>query len=160
MSTAAVVDTVARCLVALDDHDWETVIGCMAPAVHRDYSSLTGADPDDIAGPDLVAEWRAAIGGLDAHQHLLGLPVVDTHSDGHQAGDDDAGEARTSVPVVGTHVLAGDPGSPWVVGGTYRIVLRRIDDRWRITAITLDTRWQTGDRTVLERAAARAAGRA
>jgi hypothetical protein len=155
VSAAAVVDTVAHCFVALDDHDWESVIRCLAPTVHRDYSSLTGADPDDIAGPDLVAEWRAAIGGLDSHQHLLGLPVVDTPGDADPDGKGD-GEARVSVPVVGTHVLVGDPGSPWVVGGTYRMDLGRIEDRWRITAIKLDARWQTGDRTVLERAAARA----
>jgi hypothetical protein len=157
VSTVAVVDVVARMFVALDDHDWESVIRCLAPTVHRDYSSLTGADPDDIDGPDLVAEWRAAIGGLDAHQHLLGLPVVDVPDDAVPDGDGTGEAARASVPVVGTHVLAGDPGSPWVVGGTYRMSLRRIEDLWRITAITLDTRWQTGDRTLLERAAARAA---
>src|SRR5262245_10008621 len=158
MSTIAVVDLVARMFVALDDHDWESVIRCLAASVHRDYSSLTGADPDYIAGPDLVAEWRSAIGGLDAHQHLLGLPVVDMSRDQDSEGDGSREAARASVPVVGTHVLAGDPGSPWTVGGTYRMDLRQVEDRWLIVAITLDSRWQTGDRAVLERAAARAAG--
>jgi catechol 2,3-dioxygenase-like lactoylglutathione lyase family enzyme len=47
----------------------------------------------------------------------------------------------------------GIPGSPWVVGGTYRFVLRRLEGRWRIVALTLDTRWETGDSAVLERGA-------
>jgi SnoaL-like domain len=57
---------------------------------------------------------------------------------------------------MGTHVLEGDPGSPWVVGGTYRFALRRLDGGWRIVGLTLDTRWQSGDAAVLERAAVRA----
>ena len=82
--------------------------------MRRDYSVADRRRPDEIAGPDLVAEWRAVLAGLDAHQHLLGLPVVDL----------DGAEARAAVHVIGTHVLDGDPGSPWVVGGTYRIRLR------------------------------------
>ena len=143
----AVTDLLARFTLALDDHDWDGVTRCLAGTVRRDYRSLTGAEPDDIAGPDLVAEWRGALRGLDSHQHLLGPPVVDVD------GDD---RARAAVHVIGTHVLAGDPGSPWVVGGTYRIGLRRIGGEWRIAALTLDTRWQTGDGGLLERAAARA----
>ena len=68
----------------------------------------------------------------------------------HEAG---VVELRPAVPVIGTHVLDDDPGSPWVVGGTYRFALRPVDGRWRIVAITLDTRWQTGDAGVLQRAA-------
>jgi hypothetical protein len=141
----AAADTIARFVMAIDDHDWDGVTRCLDDVVRRDYQSLTGAAPDDIAGPDLVAQWRAALTGLDAHQHILGLPVVD--GGGH--------EARAAVHVVATHVLEGDPASPWVVGGTYRFVLHHARDRWRIAAVTVDTRWQTGDRAVLERAAAR-----
>ena len=79
------------------------------------------------------------------HQHLLGPPVVEIEGDG----------ARAAAHVIGTHVLDGDPGSPWVVGGTYRFGLRQLTGRWRIVALTLDTRWQTGDGALLQRAAAR-----
>jgi hypothetical protein len=111
--------------------------------VRRDYSSLFGGEPDAIAGSALVGEWRELLTGLDSHQHLTGPAVVDLRGE----------EASADVHVVGTHVLEGDPGSPWVVGGTYRFGLRRREERWRIAAITLDTRWQTGDAAILERAA-------
>jgi SnoaL-like domain len=91
----------------------------------------------------LVGEWRDLLTGLDSHQHLTGPAVVDLNGE----------EASADVHVVGTHVLEGHPGSPWVVGGTYRFGLRRLDERWRIAAIKLDTRWQTGDAAILERAA-------
>ena len=96
---------------------------------------------DALAGPALAAEWKGVLTGLDAHQHLLGPPVVEVSDD----------EARAAVHVVATHVLDGDPGSPWVVGGIYRFALRSLDGRWRIAAITLDTRWQTGDAAILTR---------
>jgi hypothetical protein len=141
VSSAA--DALAQFVLALDDHDWEGVTAILGETVRRDYTSLFGGEPDEISGRVLAAEWKGVLTGLDAHQHLLGPPVVDVEND----------EARAAVHVVGTHVLDGDPGSPWVVGGTYRVVLRRLDGRWRITALTLDTRWQTGDAAVLQRAA-------
>ncbi len=140
---SAVTDTIAGWLLALDDHDWEAVVACLGDSVRRDYSSLFGAEPDEISGPALVAEWRDTLSGLDSHQHLLGPPVVEV--DGH--------EARAAVQVVATHVAEGDPGSPWVVGGTYRLELRQDAGGWRIVSLTLDTRWQTGDAALLERAA-------
>ena len=143
-----VADVVARCFLALDDHDWNAVMGFLGDTVRRDYQSLFGIEPDEPAGPDLVAEWRGVLTGLDAHQHLLGPPVVTV------AGD----EARAAAHVVGTHVLDGDPGSPWVVGGTYRFGLQRDGGRWRIVAVTLDTSWQTGDGRLLERARSRSGG--
>jgi SnoaL-like domain len=145
----AIADVLARFAMAVDEHDWDALAALLADTVRRDYSSLTGAAPDEIAGTDLAAEWAGALAGLDGHQHLLGLPVIES------AGD----AARAAAHVIGTHVLEGDPGSPWTVGGTYRFELRREDGRWRIAGLTLDTRWQTGDGALLQRAAAQA-GRA
>ena len=145
----AVTDTLARFVLALDDHDWDGVASCLGSTVHRDYQSLFGTEPDDIAGPALAAEWQGVLAGLDAHQHLLGTPVVEIKGD----------RARAATHVIGTHVLDGDPGSPWVVGGTYRFGLRQFTGRWRIVSLTLDTRWQTGDGAILERAASRVSRR-
>ena len=150
-----VADAIARFALAIDDRDWRAVATCLADTVRRDYSSLTGAAPDEIAGADLVAQWRTGLTGLDAHQHLLGPPVIEGSTGDGRGADPDTAEAvaRAAAHVVATHTLAGDAGSPWVVGGTYRFELRRTDDGWRITAITLDKRWETGDRALLERAA-------
>ena len=129
-----VADVVARWFLALDDHDWDAVMGFLGDTVRRDYQSLFGIEPDEPAGPDLVAEWRGVLTGLDAHQHLLGPPVVTV------AGD----EARAAAHVVGTHVLAGDPGSPWVVGGTYRFGAPA--RRWPLAHRGGDARHQLADR--------------
>jgi hypothetical protein len=142
---SSVADTLARFVVAIDDHDFDGVTAILGETVRRDYTSLFGGEPDEISGPALAAEWKGVLMGLDAHQHLLGMPVVEVEDD----------EARAAVHVIGTHVLEGDLGSPWVVGGTYRFVLHRLDGHWRIVALTLDTKWQTGDAAVLQRAGSR-----
>jgi hypothetical protein len=142
--TGDVADAVARFLLALDDHQWGRVEAALDETVNRDYSSLFGGEPDAIAGTALVSQWRESLTGLDAHQHLTGPAVVELNG----------AEASADVHVVATHVLEGDPGSPWVVGGTYRFALRRREERWRIAAIKLDTLWQTGNAAILERALA------
>ena len=68
-----IAEMLARFVLALDDHDWDGVTTALAETVHRDYTSLFGGEPDEISGPALAAEWKSAITGLDAHQHLLGL---------------------------------------------------------------------------------------
>jgi SnoaL-like domain len=141
--TGDVADAVARFLLALDDHRWDRVEAALDETVDRDYTSLFGGEPDAVAGSAVVAEWRAMLSALDSHQHLTGPAVVEVNGE----------DASVDIHVVGTHVLDGDPDSPWVVGGTYRLALRRRRGRWRIAAIKLDTRWQTGDAAVLERAA-------
>lgn len=145
---SSVAETLAFCLLALDDHDWDGVTSCLGETVRRDYSSLFGTEPDALPGSQLATEWKSTISALDAHQHLLGPPVVEVGGD----------EARAAAHVMATHMLNGDPGSPWVVGGTYRFVLRRDGERWRIVELKLDTRWQTGDSGVLARAASRSDG--
>jgi hypothetical protein len=138
-----VAEAVGRFLLAVDDHQWGRVEAALDETVSRDYSSLFGGEPDAVAGSVLVAEWRESLTGLDSHQHLTGPVVVDLNGK----------EASADVHVLATHVLAGDPGSPWVVGGTYRLAFRHREGRWRIDAIKLDARWQTGDAAILERAA-------
>jgi hypothetical protein len=140
---AEAADAVARFLLALDDHQWAQVEAALDETVRRDYTSLFGGEPDAIAGSALVSEWRELLTALDSHQHLTAPAVVDLNGE----------EASADVHVVGTHVLEGHPGSPWVVGGTYRFGLRRREERWRIDAIKLDTRWQTGDADILKLAA-------
>ena len=43
---------IAGFALAIDDHDWAGVTSCLADIVRRDYHSLTGAAPDDIARDD------------------------------------------------------------------------------------------------------------
>jgi SnoaL-like domain len=137
--TGEVADAVARFLLALDDHHWGQVEAALDETVNRDYSALFGGQREAFTGSALVAEWRELLTGLDAHQHLTGPAVVEVNGV----------EASADVHVVATHVLEGNPGSPWVVGGTYRFALRRREGHWRIAAIKLDTRWQTGNAGIL-----------
>ena len=47
---------------------------CLDDIVRRDYSSLAGAQPDEVAGPALAAEWRGMLEGLTGHQHCWARP--------------------------------------------------------------------------------------
>ena len=61
-----VAETLAFCLLALDDHDWGGVTSCLGETVRRDYSSLFGNEPEDLPGSQLAAEWKSTISALDS----------------------------------------------------------------------------------------------
>jgi hypothetical protein len=109
---SSVSEALARFVLALDDHDWDGVAAALGETVQRDYTSLFGGEPDEIAGPALAAEWRGVLAGLDAHQHLLGPPVVEIHD----------GEARAGRPRHGHACARGRPRQP--VGGRRHLPVR------------------------------------
>jgi dienelactone hydrolase len=134
-------------LRALDARDWDAVLARLAPEVHTDYQNLFGSPPETVPADALVAQWREMLTPLDATQHLLGAADV--------AVDGDSAVLR--APVRGyhfAHEVAG--GEQWIVAGQYEARLRRLSGDWQLTHLRLDTHYQFGNASLLERAADRA----
>ena len=118
----------------VDAREWAALEALFCEQVDVDYTSLNGGEPERAAAADLVGGWRAFLGTLQATQHLIANHVVTLDGD----------EARVAANVTATHVAAGD--GHWVVGGRYDVRARRTDAGWRVAALTLTVRWQTGAR--------------
>jgi hypothetical protein len=90
---------------------------------------------------DLVAAWRRLLTPLGSTQHLLG--PVDVQASSH--------DAAAACHVRAYHVRKGTPGGDeWMVAGHYQFELSSIGRAWRITAITLQTFYQTGNPMLLQ----------
>ena len=132
-------DAVVRFFHAVDRRDWAAVRAGLGDEVATDYSSLFGADPEQVSGDDLVAQWQGMLPGFDATQHVLGALV--------------AGAGGTlECNVRGYHHLDGET---WMVAGWYVLT---IASDGRLAGITLHTAYETGDRGLVEKARARAGG--
>jgi hypothetical protein len=139
----AISDAITGLLHAVDRRDWTTVGTYLAPQVQTDYTSLFGGSPHTQTSAELVAGWRAFVPGFDATLHLTGPILADVVRD--------AARARCAVRAI--HSLGQDH---WIVSGHYEMELSRTSRGWVISAIGYENVLVSGDRTLPERAQARA----
>lgn len=141
-----IVDAVNRMGWLADHRRWDELQGVFADAVRLDYTALTGGAPAVLAPGEIVAGWRAGLGGLQHTQHLLGSHLVEVTG----------ATATATAQFQAIHVLPNPHGGPrWTLGGHYRFELARTADAWRITALTMTPTWGDGNQHVMTLAAQR-----
>ena len=139
----AVAETVTVLLHAVDRRDWDTIRNALADTVDVDYTSLSGGEPGSPTAEGLIGTWRELLPGFDSTQHLTG-PIL-TKIKG--------GTAIATCAVTATHALG---EARWVVGGHYEMRLTHRAVGWRIAGIRLRTAFVDGDRSLPDKARARA----
>lgn len=134
-------DTVARVTHEIDAKRWVELRRLYADEVTTDYTSLFGGTPVKQTGDALIEGWKSALAKVKTH-HQLG-PISVTQS---------SGAATATCQVRGLHQAVGAPGgAEWEVLGHYVFELsKRTDASWRIHAMTLLTRIQTGNTKLLQ----------
>jgi hypothetical protein len=126
---------------AVDRRDWHAIKDVLAATIAVDYTELYGGEPASMSCDDLIEQWRANLGRLDATQHVI---------TNVQASVNDGKTVRATANVVATHVRAGAAGSPiWTVGGWYDVQLSPSDDGYAISSLTLHSTWQAGNFAVM-----------
>jgi ketosteroid isomerase-like protein len=133
----AIADLLVGYVHALDRRDWATVARCFAAGAVFLHPSGRVDGPDGI-----VARARAALGPLDASQHLLGSVLVSV--------DGDTAEATSYFHA--QHVRAEAPGGGlYVIAGSYRDRLCRGAAGWEIVERVQEYSWRSGNPDVIVR---------
>ena len=141
---AAIETRVEAVAVLVDLHTFDRLEPLFADELRLDYTSLFGGEAEVLAASDLMSRWAGLVPGFDQTRHAISDITVEINGD----------DATATASVVGTHWLE---GQIWEVSGqyAYRFALQNGD--WRITEMTLTATEENGDRSLVERAAARAA---
>lgn len=132
-----IADRIARLAHAQDAKDWEVIASAfVAGAVYvHPGGRLEGVD-------QILGRTRAALGVLDASQHLVGSITVEVQ------GDAAASRAYFQAQHV-RHDLAG--GDLYAIAGTYEDSWVRTTAGWRIASRTQTYTWRSGNRDVVAR---------
>lgn len=139
-------ESIGRFAQSADSRDWEGLISLFTEEVYLDYSSLTGQEPDREGARDLVEEWSAVLGNLDATQHFVGPPTVTI----------DADEATAVAYFQAQHRLHNvTGGEKWTLGGRYDFAFERADGGWKISGLTMSAMWGEGNENIMTLAVAR-----
>ena len=122
---------------AVDERQWATVGELLVPEVELDYTSLFGGDVERVARAEIVARWSGMLPGFDATQHFIG-PVIETAENRHECN------------VRGYHYLDDET---WMVAGWYVLTTTtEPGESIMLDGITLIVSYETGSRSLIERA--------
>jgi hypothetical protein len=140
----SVRDTVTSVTHEIDAKHWTELRRLYADEVRIDYTSLFGGTPAKQTGDALIEGWKSALAKVRTHHQLGPISVKLT-----------GGAATATCQVRGLHQLEGAPGgSEWEVLGHYVFELSKDSSGvWKIRAMTLLTRIQTGNTKLLQEAA-------
>lgn len=136
----AITSQVYRYAYGIDTRDWTLYRSIFCAQIRMDFSSYNGNPAADMSADDWVAGCKPLFEGLDATQHTMSNPLVEIQGD----------EARCRMYMQAEHHLLTDQGdNVYTLGGYYDDRLRKVDDEWKIAAVTLNVTWQRGNRHIM-----------
>ena len=128
-------ETISQLFVASDNREWNKVEAIFADQVELDYSSMNG-NPAVVLSPKQITDnWKTILPGFTNTHHQLGNFI--TKQNGNTAEVFCYGTA--------THFLEHEAGNIWTVVGSYNIELKQIDDKWRVSKMKLNYKYQDGN---------------
>ena len=131
-----ILDVVNELFVGTDERDWGRVASALAPRVHFDVRSMTGAAPETLEAAAIIAAWQEGLRPLKAVHHQTGNFRV------HVAG----GEADVFCYATASHYLPNRTGrNSRVFVGSYELHLTRQAGAWRIDRFRFHLKYIDGN---------------
>src|ERR1700749_2238780 len=136
----AIIELIGRLSLTLDAKDWDAMGQLFPDPVYHDRTSLTGGEPYTAPVAQFVEGWRQTLQNMDAVHHQITNHVISLDGD----------QATCAANMQGTHVLANASGGPiWTVGGRHDYQLERTADGWKISGLTFNLQWSTGNMNIV-----------
>ncbi len=140
----AIIDRITDIAAGADRHQWDRVRGAFAETVTLDYTGLWGGKATSQSADEVVAQWSGFLPGFERTLHLVANHAI-------VAAGETTATAEADFQAV--HRIGADS---WTLMGHYRYELAKRDGAWRVTRLTMTPTHETGDRGLVDRAAARA----
>jgi hypothetical protein len=125
----------------IDTRDWVLYRSIFTDSIRMTFTSYNGNPPADMQADDWVAGVKVLFTGLNATQHSMSNPLVEVNGD----------RARCLMYMQAAHFFFTDQGdNEYSLGGYYDDELVRTDAGWKISAVTLNVLWHSGNRHIME----------
>ena len=124
--------------IATDQQNWEMVKQCFSEAVVLDYSSMTEQPASKTTPQQITESWKSILPGFDHTHHQLGNFIVRKKNE----------KATAFCYGTATHFLENEKGNIWTVVGTYDFDLKKEGTKWKISKMTFNFKYQSGNATL------------
>lgn len=141
LDRAAISDVVIAYATGLDRRDWDLYRSIFTDSIEMDFESL-GMRSGSYKADDWMRDAQRLFAGFKTTQHTSSNHVHDIRGD----------EATCTSNMQAEHFIDREPGDGlengaerWTIGGYYINELVRTPQGWKITKLTLNATWQTGN---------------
>lgn len=149
-SDKAQIESVIESFSAFADRGAFDYLGrLMTDEVTVDYTSLFGGEPATVSNVELMRQWAGLLPGFDVTRHDLSNIRVNIKGD----------KATATSDITASHYLGKDglgKDGFWRITGDYLFHLEKSAVGWQIRSVKLNFKEEKGDRSLLEKAMARA----
>ncbi len=135
-------EVVTRLFVETDKGNWNQVEEVFHSEVKLDYSSMNGNPAAVLSPTEITGAWKTVLPGF-AHTH---------HQIGNFITKVDEETAHTFCYGTATHYLEDEKGNLWTVVGSYDFDLKKVNGKWKITAMTFNYKYQDGNSELISKA--------
>lgn len=124
---------------ACDAKDWKTLRTYLTDEIEVDFTSLAGGEPATLTADDLVGGWETNLFAEKKTFHQRGNHRIEIEGD----------RARVFSKAYAFNLLeSGEVTGLWEVWGNYTHTLRRTENGWKVSGMTLEVIYQRGDEKV------------
>jgi SnoaL-like domain len=124
---------------ACDAKDWEKCNSFFADEIEVDFTSLSGGEPAKISADDLINGWKANLFTEKKTYHQRGNHRIEIDGD----------TATVFSKAYAFNLLeSGEITGLWEVWGNYNHTLKRTNEGWKCSGMTLKVIHQRGDERV------------
>jgi len=140
------MEDIKQCIVSMfietDNNNWEKVKECIADTLVLDYSSMNSNPPALLTPQQLIDSWKSVLPGFQSTHHQIGNFVVYHNST----------TAEVFCYGTATHYLESERGNLWTVVGSYNFELIKIDEKWKISKMVFNYKYQDGNLDLVNKA--------
>jgi hypothetical protein len=131
-----IIETINQLFIGTDNRDWVLVMGCFAPRVLFDMSSMGGGEPRQVSPDEIVAAWDADLKPLKAIHHQAGNYLV-------RVG---GSKAEAFCYGIASHYLPNTSNmNTRTFVGSYDFELLKDDGNWRISKFKFNLKYVDGN---------------
>lgn len=137
MEELSIINAVTNIFNGADKHDWELVRNSFHHEVFLDYFSMSGQPGEKIKSSEIINRWSAFLPKFKFTFHTITnfeISVERTNASAFCKGQ-------------ALHCLPGsEAGDTWTTYGTYDFKLLKSGDQWKVTSMTFNFLYETGNK--------------
>ncbi len=138
--STSIKEAITKLFINTDKRDWSGVEAQFNSEVTLDYSSMSGNPATKLSPQEITGGWKTVLPGFTFTHHQIGNFITEVNGN----------TAKSFCYGTATHYLENENGKVWTVVGTYDFDLLKVNDKWKISGMKFNFKYQDGNTKLIQ----------